>query len=56
MVAYASRLWGAGIRAQLHVWPGAFNGFTSMMPQAELSWAATDALAGWTRRPCAGDR
>jgi acetyl esterase/lipase len=49
-VTYASRLWEAGIPAELHVWPGAFHGFTSMMPQAELSRTATGALAGWTRR------
>ncbi|PPF56482.1 lipase [Clavibacter michiganensis] len=49
-VAYASRLWAAGIAAELHVWPGAFHGFTSMMPQARLSRTAVHALAGWTTR------
>ncbi|WP_123733229.1 alpha/beta hydrolase [Rathayibacter sp. PhB152] len=49
-VAYASRLWEAGVQAELHVWPGAFHGFTSMMPGAELSRAAVTALARWTTR------
>ena len=49
-VAYASRLWAAGVQAELHVWPGGFHGFTSMAPQAALSRAATAALAGWTDR------
>jgi acetyl esterase/lipase len=49
-VAFASRLWEAGVDAELHVWPGAFHGFTSMMPDAAISRTATAALADWTRR------
>ncbi|MFI5841190.1 alpha/beta hydrolase [Catenuloplanes sp. NPDC051500] len=49
-VAYAGRLWAAGVHAELHVWPGAFHGFTSMMPQAALSRTAIAALADWTAR------
>jgi acetyl esterase/lipase len=49
-VAYASALWAAGGDAELHVWPGAFHGFTSMMPDATISRTATAALADWTRR------
>ncbi|MDY0912230.1 alpha/beta hydrolase [Rathayibacter festucae] len=49
-VAYASALWAAGVDAELHVWPGAFHGFTSMAPGAALSRSATAALADWTRR------
>ena len=49
-VAYASGMWAAGVDAELHVWPGAFHGFTSMVPQAAVSRSATAALADWTRR------
>ena len=49
-VAYASGLWAAGGDAELHVWPGAFHGFTSIMPNAVISRCATAALADWTRR------
>lgn len=49
-VAFASRLWAAGVDAELHVWPGAFHGFTSMVPGAAISRTATAALADWTRR------
>lgn len=49
-VAYASRMWADGVDAELHVWPGAFHGFTSMMPQAAISRSAIGALADWTRR------
>ena len=56
-VAYAGGLWAAGGDAELHVWPGAFHGFTSMMPTAALSVSATAALADWTRRLLgSGDR
>ncbi|MCS5715569.1 alpha/beta hydrolase [Herbiconiux sp. CPCC 205716] len=49
-VAYATALWAAGGDAELHVWPGAFHGFTSMMPTAAISRSAIAALADWTRR------
>jgi len=49
-VAFASRLWAAGVQAELHVWPGAFHGFTSMVPQSALARTATAALADWTDR------
>lgn len=49
-VAFASRLWAAGVDAELHVWPGAFHGFTSMVPDAAIARTATAALADWTRR------
>ena len=49
-VAFASRLWEAGVPAELHVWPGAFHGFTSMVPAAVLSRTVVHALAGWTTR------
>jgi len=49
-VAYASRLWAAGVQAELHVWPGAFHGFTSMVPHASLSRTAVATLAQWANR------
>ena len=49
-VSYASALWAAGVDAELHVWPGAFHGFTSMVPDATVSRRAVSALADWTRR------
>ncbi|BBH69178.1 esterase [Actinoplanes sp. OR16] len=49
-VAYASRIWQAGGRAELHVWPGAFHGFDSMVPSAALSQDARDARVRWLNR------
>ncbi|SES37763.1 Acetyl esterase/lipase, partial [Lentzea xinjiangensis] len=31
-VAYASRLWAAGVQAELHVWPGGFHIFDGAVP------------------------
>jgi acetyl esterase/lipase len=45
-----SALWAAGVQAELHVWPGAFHGSASMMPEAALSRRAVTALRDWTGR------
>jgi acetyl esterase/lipase len=45
-VAYASRLMQAGIPTELHVYPGAFHGFYTFVPQAEVSRRATDEMVG----------
>ncbi|GAA2401505.1 alpha/beta hydrolase [Actinomadura vinacea] len=49
-VAYATGLWQAGGRAELHVWPGGFHGFDMMAPQAALSQEARAARLRWLRR------
>jgi acetyl esterase/lipase len=49
-VAYATRLWQAGGRAELHVWPGGFHGFTMLAPQSALSREASAARIRWLGR------
>jgi acetyl esterase/lipase len=49
-VAYAVRLWQAGGRAELHVWPGGFHGFDGFAPQAPVSRDAKEARLRWLRR------
>ncbi len=49
-VAYASRLWQAGGRAELHVWPGGFHTFDGFAPGAVLSQEASGARVRWLRR------
>ncbi|GLW09686.1 esterase [Microtetraspora sp. NBRC 13810] len=49
-VAYASRIWQAGGRAELHVWPGGFHGFDLLAPQAMVSQDAKAARVRWLRR------
>ena len=49
-IAYAVRIWQAGGRAELHVWPGGFHGFDALAPQAGLSQEARAARVRWLRR------
>jgi acetyl esterase/lipase len=49
-VAYASRIWAAGGLAELHVWPGAFHGFTHFAPNAKLTRHAERARWNWLER------
>ena len=49
-VAYAGRIWQAGGRAELHVWPGGFHGFDAMVPTAAVSRDAKAARIRWLHR------
>jgi len=49
-VAYATRIWQAGGRAELHVWPGGFHGFDLLSPRAALSRDSREARVRWMRR------
>lgn len=49
-VAFAGRIWASGGRAELHVWPGGFHAFDSMVPTAAVSVAARAARLAWLRR------
>jgi acetyl esterase/lipase len=49
-VAYASRIWQAGGRAELHVWPGGFHGFDGIAPAAQVSRDAREARVRWLNR------
>jgi acetyl esterase/lipase len=49
-VTYASRIWQAGGRAELHVWPGGFHGFDALAPAAALSRDAAAARLRWLHR------
>jgi acetyl esterase/lipase len=53
-VDYASRIWAAGGRAELHVWPGAFHGFDGLAPQTTLSHEARALRVPWLRRVLGG--
>jgi acetyl esterase/lipase len=47
---YASRIWAAGGRAELHVWAGGFHGFDALVSGAQVSIAARRTRADWLRR------
>ncbi|KAI1880212.1 hypothetical protein JX265_001833 [Neoarthrinium moseri] len=50
VVAYASRLWAAGVSADLHIWAGAFHGFDEMAPESWLGRRAIAAKLDWVKR------
>jgi acetyl esterase/lipase len=49
-VDYAMRIWAAGGQAELHVWSGAYHGFSGFSPDAAVSQAAVAARDSWVRR------
>lgn len=49
VVSYASRLWEAGVQAELHVWPGGFHGFDMMAPNSALGKKAVRAKMDWVK-------
>lgn len=49
-VAYASKIWAAGGRAELYVWDGGFHGSNGTAPAARVSRSANAAHAAWVRR------
>jgi len=49
-VAFAEKLWAAGVQCELHVWPGAWHGFDVLAPNAKLSITARETRDAWVRR------
>ncbi|MFD3486508.1 alpha/beta hydrolase [Streptomyces sp. NPDC058665] len=49
-IDYASRIWAAGGRAELHVWAGGFHGFDALYPQAQISATARRTRTSWLAR------
>lgn len=48
-VDYASRLWAAGVQAELHVWAGGFHGYLAV-EDTELGRATKEAQDSWLER------
>ncbi|KFZ20704.1 hypothetical protein V502_03053 [Pseudogymnoascus sp. VKM F-4520 (FW-2644)] len=49
-VAYASKLWAAGVSTELHVWQGGFHGFDLNVPSAAISMMARNIRTAWVTR------
>lgn len=49
-VAYATRLWEAGVQAELHVWAGGFHGFDMFAPHTAVAQAMLAARDDWVNR------
>ncbi|KAI0398460.1 alpha/beta hydrolase fold-3 domain-containing protein [Xylariaceae sp. FL0594] len=50
IVDFASRLWAAGVAAELHVWPGGPHGYDRIVPDAPMSKQAREARLAWLRK------
>jgi acetyl esterase/lipase len=50
ILGYADRIWQAGGRAELHVWPGGIHAFDREVPEARISKAAVAARHNWLAR------
>lgn len=50
VIDYAARLARAGVPTELHVWPGAYHGSATLVPDAEISQAAVAARESYFRR------
>ena len=50
ILAYAGRIWQAGGKAELHVWPGGIHAFDREVPEARISKAAVAARHNWLER------
>jgi len=55
ILAYASQIWQAGGKAELHVWPGGTHAFDREVPAARISKAAVAARLNWLERLLATD-
>jgi acetyl esterase/lipase len=52
-VDYASRLWAAGVQAELHVWRGGYHGFDLYGATTPVGLMSRAARADWLRRTLA---
>lgn len=50
VLAYADRIWQAGGKAELHVWPGGIHAFDREAPEARISKTAVAARNDWLQR------
>jgi acetyl esterase/lipase len=55
VLAYADRIWQAGGKAELHVWPGGIHAFDREVPEARISKAAVAARHNWLERLLTAD-
>ncbi|KAH7144511.1 Alpha/Beta hydrolase protein [Dactylonectria estremocensis] len=49
-IAYAQKLWAAGVQVDLHIWQGGFHLFDYMVPDHPSSKGSIGTRAAWARR------
>ncbi|KAI2628435.1 alpha/beta hydrolase fold-3 domain-containing protein [Xylaria nigripes] len=54
VVMFATRLWAAGVCAELHIWPGGPHGYDRIAPDAPISKQARGARLAWLQRVFTG--
>ncbi|KAF7552182.1 hypothetical protein G7Z17_g4500 [Cylindrodendrum hubeiense] len=52
-IAYAQKLWAAGVQVELHIWQGGFHLFDFLVPDHPGSQASIETRAAWVRRALA---
>lgn len=53
-VAYATKLWEAGVQTELHVWEGGWHAFDIYAPASKLAKVCLETRFSWIRRVFAG--
>lgn len=49
-VAYASKLWAAGVQCELYVVPGALHGYDGLAPDSQITVVANHVKNSWIKR------
>ncbi|CPW41041.1 alpha/beta hydrolase [Mycobacteroides abscessus] len=49
-ISYATKLWEAGVQAELHVWAGGFHGYDTVAPHTAITQATVAARESWLDR------
>ncbi|VUC34211.1 unnamed protein product [Clonostachys rosea] len=55
-MAYAQKLFAAGVPTELHVWPGGYHCFDMMVPDAAVSKASLAAKLSWVKKALGSSR
>jgi acetyl esterase/lipase len=50
VMVYATKLWLAGVPAELHIWTGGCHGFYGMIPELPMAKVVYDTRLEWLRR------
>lgn len=49
-IAYAQKLWAAGVQVELHIWQGGFHMFDYLVPDHPVSKASIETRVAWATR------
>ncbi|KAI1434489.1 alpha/beta hydrolase fold-3 domain-containing protein [Xylaria sp. CBS 124048] len=52
---FASKLWAAGVNAELHIWPGGPHGYDRIAPNAPIAKKSKEMRLAWMKEVFTGD-